>query len=97
METRKRRQPANQAAFERALAALNPDVALQQEIVAARTRAGLSQSQLAQRMDTTQSAIARLETGRNRPSIVTLRKLAEATDSRLVVRLDTVPPRSKQT
>jgi transcriptional regulator with XRE-family HTH domain len=40
-------------------------------------------------MGTKQSAIARLEGGRSSPTIKTLRKLAEVTQSRLIVRLDT--------
>jgi transcriptional regulator with XRE-family HTH domain len=53
-------------------------------------RAGLTQAQLAQRMGTTQSAIARLETGKFAPSLETLEKLALATGSRLVLRLDEI-------
>jgi transcriptional regulator with XRE-family HTH domain len=88
MSPRKPRLRANQAAFEMALAALNPSVALQQEMVKARLRAGLSQDQLARRMGTSQPAIARMESGRSSPSFATLCKLAGATDSRLVVKLE---------
>ena len=42
----------------------------------ARRRAGLSQRQLAERAGTTQSAIARLETGRSTPSFDTVLRLA---------------------
>lgn len=48
-----------------------------------RARAGLSQAELAKRMGTSQSAIARLESGRSRPSTRTLRKFAEATGMKL--------------
>jgi transcriptional regulator with XRE-family HTH domain len=41
----------------------------------ARRRAGLSQRQLAERAGTTQSAIARLETGRSTPSFDTVLRL----------------------
>ena len=41
--------------------------------VAARAHAGLTQQELAQRMGTTQSVIARLEGGKSRPSTVALR------------------------
>ena len=61
-------------------------------MVEARVRAGLTQAQLAQQMGTKQPVIARLEAGRRSPNIRTLRKLAAATGSRLVVRLDEVAP-----
>ena len=41
-------------------------------LIKARTRAGLTQAELATRMKTTQSAIARLESGRTPPSTRTL-------------------------
>ena len=53
-----------------------------------RTRAGLTQSELAERMHTTQSTIARLESGRTLPSMRTLERYAAATGSRAVVRLE---------
>lgn len=54
----------------------------------ARARAGLTQSELAERMHTTQSTIARLESGRTMPSMRTLARYAGATGSRAVVRLE---------
>ena len=89
--TRKPRARKNHAEFEKLLASLKCGSAVQQEIIAARLRAGLTQAQLARRMSTTQSAIARLEGGRFSPSIETLEKLAAATGSRLVLRLDEKP------
>jgi len=54
-------------------------------VIAARAAAGLTQEQLARRMDTTQSVIARLESGRTRPSTQTLERLAAATGTRLKI------------
>ncbi len=88
MAARRGRVRGNEVEFERLLEAMRPEGALRQEIVGARLRAGLSQAALAQRMGTGQSAIARLESGRASPSFATLRKLAEATGSRLSVRLE---------
>jgi transcriptional regulator with XRE-family HTH domain len=82
------RKRAQRAAFEKALEGLKPENQLRAEMIEARVRAGLTQTQLAQRMGTTQSAIARLEGGRSSPSIATLRRLAAVTNSRLVLRLD---------
>jgi ribosome-binding protein aMBF1 (putative translation factor) len=57
------------------------------ELIKARTRAGLSQTELASRMGTTQSVIARLESGHSLPSTKTLLRFAQATGSRMQVRL----------
>ena len=51
----------------------------------ARSRAGLSQSELARRMKTTQSTVARLESGRGKPSTSTLQRFAKATGHRLKI------------
>ncbi len=50
-----------------------------------RTEAGLTQTELAERMGTTQSAIARMEGGGARPTLETLEKLAGAVGGELVV------------
>ena len=61
--------------------ALEEEFALASALI--RARADLSQAELAKRMNTSQSAIARLESGRSRPSTRTLRKFAEATGMKL--------------
>jgi len=86
LELQKRK--ARDAAFADALKQLNPGYVLCREMIAARVRSGLTQAQLAQRMGTTQSVIARLEGGQRSPSVRTLRRLADATGSRLVMRLE---------
>ncbi len=50
-----------------------------------RTEAGLTQAELAERMGTTQSEIARMESGGTRPTLETLEKLAAAVGGELVV------------
>jgi transcriptional regulator with XRE-family HTH domain len=50
-----------------------------------RTDADLTQAELAQRMGTTQSAIARMEGGGTRPTLETLEKLAFAVGQDLIV------------
>ena len=59
------------------------------EILKARAEAGVTQAELAARIGTTQSAIARLETamGKHSPSIGTLKRYASALGYRLQVRL----------
>ena len=63
------------------------EFALIEALVKARTGAKLSQAELAKRIGTTQSAIARLEGGGVSPSLSTLRRYAEATGTRLEVSL----------
>jgi predicted transcriptional regulator len=67
--------------------ALAPEFEISAELLRARLRAGLSQAELAARMGTSQSAIARLESGQTLPSTKTLLRFAEATRSRIQVRL----------
>lgn len=57
--------------------------ALAEAIAKARGLAGLTQEEVAQRMRTTQSNIARLEAGRTIPSTRTLKKFAAAIGARL--------------
>lgn len=64
---------------------LAPEFELARAIIEARTKAGLTQAQLAQRMKTTQSVIARLEGGRVHPSTETLTRIAKATGSHLKI------------
>jgi transcriptional regulator with XRE-family HTH domain len=56
-----------------------------EELVRARAAAKLTQTELAERLGTTQSAVARLEGGGVSPSFTTLRRYAEATGTRLTV------------
>jgi ribosome-binding protein aMBF1 (putative translation factor) len=71
---------------------LAPEFALARAVIKARVIAGLTQEQLAQRMETTQSVIARLESGRTRPSTQTLDRLASATGTRLKISFERPRP-----
>ena len=77
------RKWAKNREYGQAYDALAPEFALARAVISARVTAGLTQEQLARRMDTTQSVIARLEGGRTRPSTQTLDRLAAATGTRL--------------
>ncbi len=74
-------------AFREEYARAEEEYALIEALVRARTAAKLTQAELARRLGTTQSAVARLEGGRVSPSFATLRRYAEATGTRLMVRL----------
>lgn len=64
---------------------LGPEFELARALIEARSRAGLTQAELAKRMKTTQSVVARLESGRAHPSTKTLEKIARATGTRLKI------------
>ena len=58
------------------------------ELIAARSRAGLTQGEVAERMGTSQSVVARLESGRRAPSMRTVQRYAKAVGARAVVHLE---------
>ena len=66
------RDPALREACER----LRPQFEFRKALIGARLAAGLTQKQLAERMGTSQLAIARLESGPRLPSVDTLYRLA---------------------
>lgn len=80
--------PEVRAAYE----ALRPEFELAETIIAARAAQGLTQAELAARMNTSQSYIARLESGRISPSMKTWRRLAAATGTRPKVTLEPLTP-----
>ena len=76
--------PEVRAEYER----LRPEFELAETIIAARAAQGLTQAELAVRMKTSQSYIARLESGRVLPSMRTWQRLAAATGTRPRVTLE---------
>ena len=75
--------PEFRAEYEKA----DVEFAVLESLIRARTNAKLSQAEVARRIGTTQSAIARLEAGGVSPSIATLRRYAEATGAKLEINL----------
>ena len=69
--------------------ALAEEFELLDEILKARAETGLTQAQVAARIGTSQSVVARLESdiGKHSPSIATLKRYASALGYRLQVRL----------
>jgi len=65
--------------------ALEPEYRLLRAIIERRVKMGVTQAALAARIGTTQSVIARLESGRANPSIAFLKKIANALDADLDV------------
>jgi len=78
---RERRDPAFREAREANRAAF----AFQLALVRARLDAGLTQQQLAERLGTTQSAVARWENGTTAPRLDTLLKLADVLDTAFTI------------
>jgi transcriptional regulator with XRE-family HTH domain len=64
-------------------------------LIEARTHSHLTQAELAEKMGTSQSTIARLESGKAKPTLATLRRLAKATGMRLKISLEPKPRRKK--
>jgi len=85
LKKRLMQNPEFRAEYEKA----DVEFALIEALVRARTSAKLSQAELAAKIGTTQSAIARLEGGGVSPSLATLKRYAEATGSKL--QIDLVP------
>lgn len=78
------KRPGFKAAYE----ALANEYAVANELLKARTRAGLTQEAVASRMGTSKSTISRLEAaGRHSPSISSLQKYAEAVGCKVQVKL----------
>ena len=83
-------------AFRKAYDALEEEFTLFDELFKARSRAGLTQAQVAERMETQTPAVARLEAGggskKHSPSFATLYKYAEAVGCRLEIKLVPLAP-----
>lgn len=68
--------------------ALEPEYQVASQMLKARSRAGLTQDAVAERMGTTKSAISRLESaGKHAPSLATLKRYARAVGCELQVKL----------
>ena len=77
------KNPAVKAEYDR----LGPQFELAAELIGARTKAGLTQAQVARRMRTSQSAVARMESGAKLPSTSSLLKYARAVGRDLKIAL----------
>ena len=74
--------------FTEAYAALELEYQVVDQLLKARTRAGLTQDAVAELMGTTKSAVSRLEgSGKHAPSLGTLKRYAQAVGCELQVKL----------
>ncbi|HAT50715.1 MAG: helix-turn-helix domain-containing protein [Nitrospirae bacterium] len=65
--------------FKKQYEAMIPEFEIARVLIGARAKAGLTQIEVAERMGTTQSVVARLEGGTSMPSLKTLFRYAKAT------------------
>ena len=74
--------------FREAYDSLELEYSLSREMLSARTRAGLTQEAVAERVGTTKSAVSRLESaGKHSPSLASLKKYADAVECELRIEL----------
>lgn len=74
--------------FKKAWKKLDPEFELIESMLKARERSGLTQTELAEKIGTKQPALSRLERGGfEKATIETLKRIAEALDAELVVKL----------
>lgn len=74
--------------FKKAYDELEEEFSYHRGLLKARTKAGLTQEQIAQKMGAKRGAITRLEySGKNSPSLKTLKKYAEAVGCKLQIKL----------
>jgi DNA-binding XRE family transcriptional regulator len=83
-----RAKALKQGDVKQAYDALHEEFVYLDELLKARMKAGLTQQEMAQRMGTSQSVVARLESGygQHSPSLATLQRYAQAAGKRLVIR-----------
>lgn len=72
-------------AYQKAYDALEGEYMIAAALIEARATAGLTQTQLAKKIKSTQPAVARLESGKQLPSATTLIKIAKATGTKLQI------------
>jgi ribosome-binding protein aMBF1 (putative translation factor) len=79
------RRVRRSAAYREELARLAPYERLARIVIGRRHALGLTQQQLAERVGTSHSVISRIESGQHPTSVTTLRRLAAAFETHLVV------------
>ncbi len=87
------KDPEVKAAYD----AMEPEFALAAEFIRARARVKMTQADVAKRMKTTQSVVARIESGRSSVSMSSIQRYADAVGAKLVLKLEPVrTPRKRK-
>lgn len=66
---------------------LEPKYLFISQLIEARIKKGMTQKELAQKIGTKQSAVARLESGNTNPSITFLERITSALGSKLIIQV----------
>ena len=82
-----KREALRDPEFKKAYDALEPKYALICAMLDARGKKGMTQAEIAKRAGTTQSAIARFESGRSNPTLDLAVRLSHALGAKLEIRL----------
>ncbi len=91
------RKALKRKGFRKAYENLGEEYRLIREMLTARSRFGLTQETVAERMGTTKSAVSRLEgAGKHAPSLSTLKRYAEAVGCHLEIKLVPNSPVAKR-
>jgi ribosome-binding protein aMBF1 (putative translation factor) len=86
-----RRRAQQSAAYRKELTRIAPYEGIARIVIARRQALGLTQQELAERVGTSHSVISRIESGQHPTSVTTLRRLAEAFGTHLVVGFEDQP------
>lgn len=86
-----RRRAQRSAVYREELRRIAPYEGIARIVIARRQALGLTQKELAERVGTSHSVISRIESGQHPTSVTTLRRLAEAFDTHLVVGFEDEP------
>lgn len=81
--------------FKNAYDELEEEFSIQKELLRARSKAGMTQEQIAEKMNTKREAVTRLESSGNSPSLTTLKKYAHAVGCKLQIKLVPQPKLKK--
>lgn len=82
------RKARKRRGFQAAYDALAVEYAIANQMLAARSRAGLTQEAVATRMGTSKSTVSRLESaGKHAPSLSSIKRYAEAVGCKIEIRL----------
>lgn len=92
-----RRRAQRSAAYREELRRIAPYEGIARIVIARRQTLGLTQQQLAERVGTSHSVISRIESGQHPTSVTTLRRLAEAFNTHLVVGFEDKPEKIGKT
>ena len=86
-----RRRAKKSSVYREELARIAPYEGIARIVMARRQALGLTQQQLAERVGTSHSVISRIESGQRPTSVMTLRRLAQAFGTNLVIGFDDHP------